>query len=101
MQEITHDILAYVKGNPILYLGLGFVAGFLATRTVASERRPGVIGFWLIGMLGIFLSHFIIAYYGLRETLDNVGELRILFDLIAAYIGSLVVAALVHFIKPN
>lgn len=101
MQELTQDILAYTQGNPVLSLGLAFVSGFLATRTVASERRPGVIGFWLIGMLGFFLSQFLIAYYGYRETLDGLGELRIVFDLIATYVGAFVVAGIVHFIKPN
>jgi hypothetical protein len=33
--------------------------------------------------------------------LVNIANLRIVFDLIAAYIGSFVLAAIIHFIKPT
>ncbi len=79
---------------------IAFIAGFLATRLVAAERRPGVIGFTIIGSIGFFLGHFVINYYQFSEYLDSLQGLRIFIDLMAAFIGSFVIAGIVHFIKP-
>ncbi len=101
MQEIISDILFYVKSNPVLSLGIGFITGFLATRIVATERRPGVLGFTLIGLGGLVLGHFMISYFGYTEYLDSLLELRIIADMIAAFIGSFVIAGIIHFIRPT
>ena len=53
-----------------------------------------------MGVLGLFLGEFVILFYGLQQYLENVSEFRAFFDFIAAYIGSFVVAAIVHFLKP-
>lgn len=101
MQEISQDILVYIQTNPILSLVISFISGFLSTRIVATERRPGVIGFTIIGLCGFFLGHFMIAYLGYTEYLDSMLELRILADMIAAFIGSFVIAGTIHFVKPT
>ena len=80
---------------------IAFVAGFLATRLVAAERRPGVIGFTIIGSIGFFVARFVIHYYEVNEYLENLQGLRIFIDLTAAFIGSFVIAGIVHFIKPT
>jgi len=101
LQEIISDILIYIKSNPVLSLVIGFIAGFLATRIVAAERRPGVLGFTIIGLCGLVLGHFMISYFGYTEYLDSLLELRIVADMIAAFIGSFVIAGIIHFIRPT
>jgi hypothetical protein len=39
-------------------------------------------------------------YFGLKEHLEKISEFRLLLDFIAAYIGSFIVATLIHFVKP-
>lgn len=80
---------------------LAFIAGFLATRIVGSERRPGVLGFTIIGICGFFLGHFMIAYFNYTEYLDSLLELRVIADLMAAILGSFVIAGIIHFIRPT
>jgi uncharacterized membrane protein YeaQ/YmgE (transglycosylase-associated protein family) len=101
LQQITQDILIYIQSNPVLSLVIAFIAGFLATRIVAAERRPGVLGFTVIGLFGLFLGHFMIAYYEYTEYLDSLLELRVIADMIAAFIGSFVIAGIIHFIRPT
>jgi len=101
LQQISQDIFFYIQTNPVLSLVIAFIAGFLATRIVAAERRPGVLGFTIIGLCGFFLGHFMIAYYEYTEYLDSLLELRIIADMLAAFIGSFIIAGIVHFIKPT
>lgn len=100
MPEIILDSLRYIIENPILTLVIAFISGFLATRIVAAERRPGIIGFMIIGLMGFFLGNFMLSYYELNEYLDSLLEFRIVIDLTAAFIGSFVIAGIVHFLKP-
>jgi uncharacterized membrane protein YeaQ/YmgE (transglycosylase-associated protein family) len=100
VKETAQQILEYLRGAPLVTLGIAFLAGFAASKTVASEWRFGVV-FWLfVGAAGLFLSQFVLISSGLQEYLEGVTEFRILFDLIAAYIGSFFVAALLHFLRP-
>jgi len=99
--ETFQKVAAYLQPNPLLALGLAFVAGFAAVKTVAYDQRGGVILFALVGVVGLFLGEFVLLYYRLDEYLETISQFRILFDLIAAYIGSFIVAAIIHFIKPT
>lgn len=101
MGETLEKVAAYLQPNPVLSLGVAFVAGFAAMKTVAYDQRAGFILFALVGVVGLFLGEFVLLYYGLDEYLEPISEFRILFDLIAAYIGSFLVAAIIHFIKPT
>ena len=101
MSETLQQVVAYVMTNLAGSLVIAVIAGFLATRLVAAERRPGVIGFTIIGSIGFFLGHFVINYYQFSEYLDSLQGLRIFIDLMAAFIGSFVIAGIVHFIKPT
>ena len=101
MQEAAQEVIAYLLPNPFLCLGIAFVAGFAAYKVVSSERRLGVIAFALIGVIGLFLGEFMLFYFKLNEYLERIAELRILFDFIAAFAGSFVIAAIIHFIKPT
>ena len=101
MQEAAQEVLTYLQGNVIVSLVIAFVAGFAASKTVAYERRFGALFFLIIGVLGLFLGEFVVVYFRLEEILESISELRILFDLIAAYVGAFFFAAIIHFVKPT
>ena len=101
MGEALEKVAAYLQPNPVLSLGIAFVAGFAAMKTVAYDQRAGFILFALVGVVGLLLGEFVLLYYGLDGYLEPISEFRILFDFIAAYIGSFIVAAIIHFIKPT
>ena len=79
---------------------MAFLAGLAADRTVAHEHRSGFILFTLIGLMGLILSQFVILFFGLQGYLESLPQFRIVFDFIAAYVGSFIVAAIIHFVKP-
>ena len=101
MLESAQEVFAYLQGSVIVSLTLAFVAGFAADKTVAYERRSGVLFFLTIGLLGLFLGEFVLVYSRLDKYLEGIAEFRVLFDLIAAYLGSFFIAAIIHFIKPT
>jgi uncharacterized membrane protein YeaQ/YmgE (transglycosylase-associated protein family) len=98
--EIAQQVVEYLRSSPILFVGIAFIAGFAADRTVSYERRSGVVLFTLIGVLGLFLAQFVILFFGLQGYLESLPQFRMLFDFIAAYVGSFIVAAIIHFVKP-
>jgi uncharacterized membrane protein YeaQ/YmgE (transglycosylase-associated protein family) len=100
LKEITQQVFDYLRTTPLLSVGLAFVAGLAASKTVASEWRFGVISWLFVGSAGLFLSQFVLIVAGFHEYIANAPEFRILFDLVAAYIGSFFVAALIHFLRP-
>lgn len=100
MREATQDIFHYLLSNPILYLGVAFIAGLAASKTVAYEGRAGFFLYLLTGLFGLFLSQFVLFGFGLQEYLEKLPEFRLLLDFFAAYVGSFIVAAVIHFIKP-
>jgi uncharacterized membrane protein YeaQ/YmgE (transglycosylase-associated protein family) len=100
MQETARLVFQHFLGNPVIYLGVAFIAGLAASKTVAYEGSAGFVLYLLIGVLGLFLSQFVIVFFGLQEYLQQLPEFRVLFDFIAAYVGSFIVAAIIHFIKP-
>ena len=101
MQEIAQNVLAHIQANLVVSFVIALIAGFAASRVVAFERRPGVIGFTIIGAIGFFLGTFMVTYWGLGEYLENLHGLRIFIDLVAAFIGSFIISTLLHFIKPT
>lgn len=94
------QVIEYVKANFALAATIAFVSGLAATKSVAHEGRKGFVVYLLVGVVGFFLGQVLIFYFGFQDYLKNVSEFRILFDLVAAYVGSFVVAATLHFIKP-
>jgi uncharacterized membrane protein YeaQ/YmgE (transglycosylase-associated protein family) len=100
MQPTAQAAFSYLLGNPVLSLGLAFIAGFAATKTVAYEGKAGFFLYLLIGVFGLFLSQFVILFFALQEYLETFPEFRVLVDFLAAYVGSFIVAAIIHFIKP-
>jgi len=99
--ESAQEVFTYLEGSVLVSLTLAFVAGFAADKTVAYERRSGVLFFLVIGILGLFLGEFMLIYARLDEYLENISEFRILVDFIVAYLGSFFIAAIIHFVKPT
>jgi uncharacterized membrane protein YeaQ/YmgE (transglycosylase-associated protein family) len=100
LQEVAQQAIEYLKVNYVLSFGVAFVSGTAAIKSVAHERRTGVLVYLIVGLIGFFLGEFVIFYFGFQEYLEEISAFRILFDLIAGYIGSFFVAAIIHFIKP-
>lgn len=101
MREAVLEALIYIIDNPVLTVVLVFFSGFLASRIVLSDRRPGVLGFSIIGVLGFFLGHFMISYMTWNERLEGLRELRVIVEFLGAFIGSFVIAGIAHFVKPS
>lgn len=101
MQQLAQDVLVYLRANPLMHTAMALIAGLAARKTVASEGQAGVVLFLIVGALGLFVGEFGIFLSGLDQWIDQIPQFRLLFDLIAAYIGAFIVAALIHFIKPN
>jgi uncharacterized membrane protein YeaQ/YmgE (transglycosylase-associated protein family) len=100
MREIAQEVLNYFQEGPILFFVIALAAGFTASKTVAYERKGNFFLYLIIGMLGCFLGQFAILLFGLNEIIGQLPKFRILFDFIAAYVGSFVLAAIIHFIRP-
>ena len=100
MRETAQVVFHYLLGNPAVYVGVAFIAGLAGRKTVAYEGRGWFFLYLLIGLFGLFLSQFVILFFGLQEYLEKLPEFRVLFDFLAAYVGSFIVAAIIHFIKP-
>ena len=99
--EAVQKVVAYLQGGMLLALGIAFTAGFAAAKIVAHERRSGWFFFLVVGVLGLFLGEFMLFSFKLDEHIEPIAEFRLLFDLIAAFIGSFFVATIIHFIKPT
>ena len=82
MGEAIERVAAYLQPNPVLSLGLAFVAGFAAMKTVAYDKRAGFILFALVGLVGLILGEFVLIYYGLDEYLQPISKFRIYLILL-------------------
>lgn len=100
MQEIAWTVIAYLQGNAVLSIGIAFIAGFAAHKSVTRDAKSGILLVLIVGLSGLFLGEFLLLYTGLMEFLEKLPELRLLFDFIAAYVGSFIVATIIHFVKP-
>ena len=101
LQQTLAGVLIFVIDNPLYTIVMAFLAGFLASRLVAAERRPGAIVFSIIGLIGFLLGRFVLTYFELNETLDGLRDLRLVIDLIASFAGAFAITSLIHVIKPS
>jgi uncharacterized membrane protein YeaQ/YmgE (transglycosylase-associated protein family) len=99
LAQTTQEVLAYLQANPVVFLGIALSAGFAGCKTVVYGWRANLFIFLVIGLTGLFLSQLVIFSF-FEDHLERLPQFRMLFDLIAAYIGSFIVAAIIHFIKP-
>lgn len=101
MSEIAHQTFAYFRASPLASLVIAFIAGFCASKTVVLGSRANILIYFVVGIVGSFLAQSVIFYFGAREVLDQMPSFRAFLDLLAAYVGSFIIAALIHFIKPQ
>ena len=97
---MAEDVVTYFQDQLLVTIVFGLLAGFLASKTVAIGRNGHLAFFLAIGLIGSFIGQFAILYLGLDSVFDHVHQFRLFFDLLAAYIGSFLLASLVHFFRP-
>ena len=100
MREIAAEVVRYFQDNLLAAVVIALIVGPLASKTVSKWGKGNIGVYLLVGVLGSFLGQFAIRYFGLKEILDQVAGLWLLFDIVAAYLGSFVIAAIVHFLRP-
>ena len=76
------------------------LAGFAAAKTVTVGTRLSIFVAVIAGVSGLFLGQLMLIIFGFLQYIDSIPEFRLVFDLIAAYVGSFVVATVIHFVKP-
>jgi uncharacterized membrane protein YeaQ/YmgE (transglycosylase-associated protein family) len=101
MKEAAQEALKYLQDNLLLSIVIAALAGFAGMKTVSFAKKTNPALFFIVGALGVFLGQFAILYFGLKGIIDEISEFRLLFDLLAAYIGSFVVASLINFFSPH
>ncbi len=101
MSENALLVLTYLRENLLAGLLIALAAGFAASKTVVIGKRGNFALYIVIGIVGSFIAQLAIFHFGLREVLDELTGFRYLFDFMAAYIGSFILAALIHFVKPQ
>lgn len=101
MKEVAQEALKYLQDNLLLSIVIAALAGFAGMKSVSLAKKTNPALFFIVGALGVFLGQFAILYFGLKGIIDQVSEFRLLFDLLAAYIGSFIIAALVNFFSPH
>lgn len=101
MKEVAEAVIVYFQAHLLATLVVAPIAGFLAMKTVAHDAKGGVILYVIVGLLGSFLGQYVLIYFGLKEfLLEHVADFSLFFDILAAYLGSFLLATLIHFVKP-
>jgi uncharacterized membrane protein YeaQ/YmgE (transglycosylase-associated protein family) len=100
MNESAAEALRYLQDNLLFTLVIAFIVGFLASKTVTQWEKSNIGLYFIVGLLGTFLGQFVSRYIGLQSILELASGMELLFDVVLAYFGSFVVAALIHMFKP-
>ena len=83
-----HDTLL----STALLLIVGLVAGFLAATVLGERRRYGIFGYLVVGMIGAIGGRY--AFTSL-----NLPTARLEIALLAAFIGAVVLVALLRLLR--
>jgi len=100
MQEIALETWQYLQDNLLVALVVAFIMGFLAMKTVTHWGKSNIAVYFLVGALGTFVGQFAVRLIGLKPILDQVAGMWLIFDVIIAYIGAFIIAAIAHLFKP-
>ena len=100
MNESAAEALSYLQGNLLFTIVIAFIVGFLASKTVTQWEKSNIGLYFIVGLLGTFLGQFVSRYIGLQSILELASNMQLLFDVVIAYFGSFIVAALIHMFKP-
>lgn len=102
MEEVAKAAFQYLSDHLLATIVNAFLAGFAGIKSVALAKQGNVILYFIVGLLGTFIGQFGVLYFGLREIFDMLPILfRLFFDLLAAYIGAFLIAAVINFVKPT
>src|SRR3990170_8070087 len=101
MKEIAQAALQYIQENLLVSLVFAVIAGFAGMKSVSLAKKTNPALFFIVGALGVFLGQFAMLYFGLKGILDEVSQFRLLFDLLAAYIGSFIIASIINIFSPH
>jgi len=97
---MAENVLLYFQDHLLVTIVFGLLAGFLASKTVAFGKTNRLAFFLAIGLIGSFIGQFTMLYFNVEYVIGHIPQFRLFFDLLAAYIGSFILASLIHFIKP-
>jgi uncharacterized membrane protein YeaQ/YmgE (transglycosylase-associated protein family) len=97
---MAENVLQYFQDQLLVTIVFGLLAGFLASKTVSIGKSGHLAFFLAIGLLGSFVGQFAMLYFNVEYVIGNVPQFRLFFDLLAAYLGSFLLASIVHFIRP-
>ncbi len=100
MNESAAEALSYLQENILVSAVIALVVGFLASKTVTHWEKSNVAVYFIVGVLGCFLGQFGVRYVGLQPILEQAPGMALLFDVVIAYCGAFVVAAVAHMFKP-
>ena len=101
MKEVAQAALEYIQANLLVSLVIAVIAGFAGMKTVSFAKKGNPVLYFIVGALGLFLGQFAVLYFGLKGILDEISAFRLFFDLLAAYIGSFIVASLINVFSPH
>jgi uncharacterized membrane protein YeaQ/YmgE (transglycosylase-associated protein family) len=101
MRELIELVIAYLRGNLFINFVIALIAGGAACRTVAADRLSGPVIYCLIGIVGLFASQLLVFQLDLGQILEQFAVFRVIIDLIAAYLVSLFVVAVINAINPS
>jgi uncharacterized membrane protein YeaQ/YmgE (transglycosylase-associated protein family) len=100
MQEIALEAWQYLLDNLLVALVIAFIMGFLAMKTVTHWGKSNIALYFIVGALGTFVGQFVVRLVGLKGLLDQVAGMWLVFDVLIAYVGAFIIAAIAHLFKP-
>jgi len=100
MEETAQEVLQHFQDNLLVALVLAFIMGFLALKTVTHWGKSNIAVYFIVGAVGMFIGQFAVRLVGLKPILDQVEGLWLVFDIMIAYAGAFIVAAIAHLLKP-
>lgn len=81
----------------IILLVVGLVAGWLAA-ALMKEKRMGILGYVVIGVVGAFLGYFLFREFGLFGEL-GLDPAKIFPQLIAAFVGAVILLLILRVVR--
>lgn len=97
---MAEQVLRHFQDQLLVTIVFGLLAGFLASKTVSFGQNSHLAFFLAIGLLGSFIGQFAMLYFNVEYVIGNIPQFRLFFDLLFAYLGSFLLASIIHFIKP-
>ena len=81
--------------NILLWIILGAVAGWLASLVVKTNHQQGILLDIVVGIVGAFIGGWIFSLFGA----GGFGEGNILYSLLVAFVGAVVLLFIVKAVR--